>query len=84
MSEECWTFSEDSFRTASYKVSGTVFNPHVGRVVRRPPPPPLAMEVPTATEDTPLLSEKQALHDELEQAEDSYCTRLKAMFCCGT
>lgn len=82
MSQESWTYSEDSFRTASYKIYGTVFNPKVERNVRRAPPPPAAaMQIP-ATEDTPLLSEKQAMHDELEE-EDSYCSRLKAMFCCA-
>lgn len=82
MSDECWTYSEDSFRTASYKISGTVFNPKVERVVRRPPPPPAPMQIPAASEETPLLSEKQAMHDELADAQ-SYCSRLKAMFCCG-
>jgi len=85
MSQEAWTYSEDSFRTASYKVYGTVFNPKVERNVRRPPPPPpvAAMQIPIATEETPLLlSEKQAMHDELDEA-DGYRSRLGAMFCCG-
>lgn len=85
MSQEAWTYSEDSFRTASYKVYGTVFNPKVERNVHRPPPPPpaAAMQIPIATEETPLLlSEKQAMLEELGEA-DSYRSRLGAMFCCG-
>lgn len=50
MSEEVYTYSSESFRTASYKCSGTVFNPHLERIVRRPPPPPTpAMRVSYGT-----------------------------------
>jgi hypothetical protein len=58
-SEESWTYSEDSFRTATYKVTGTVFNPHLAREVRKrppPPPPPMQLELPSSdSEKAPLI-----------------------------
>lgn len=88
-SAEEWTYSEDSLRTGTYKVSGTVFNPKLEREVRRrppPPPPPMQMQMRlpednTPREMTPLLSEKGLLRQE-EQAASSHGSFLASIQSC--
>lgn len=62
-SAEEWTYSEDSFRTGTYKCSGTVFNPKLEREVRKrpvPPPPPMHLD---------LLDEKGTFYSDKEYRE---------------
>lgn len=91
MAEESWTYDEDSFRTATYKTSGTVFNPKVERVVRaRPPPPPppapLALMAVPASEDTPLLEKQEKQTEPSDAVEESTAASscLARLLCCST
>jgi hypothetical protein len=65
MADEVYTYSESSFRTATFKCSGTVFNPKLERMIRRPPPPPTAaMSLPIVHEKTPLIDSKELARQE--------------------
>ena len=65
MSDDVYTYLETSFRTASYKCSGTVFNPKLEKMVRRPPPPimPTMSMTFEPTEASGLLQEKQVMFE---------------------
>lgn len=90
-SAEEWTYSEDSLRTGTYKVSGTVFNPKLERVVRaRPPPPPPPMQLYLSDQDTlnekqPLLLEKERRQqeDEVANGDTSILASIKACMLCN-
>lgn len=59
MSDDVYTYLDTSFRTASYKCTGTVFNPKLEKNIRKLPPPVQPMMV-EYTEKTPLFYETQA------------------------
>ncbi|KAL7009546.1 hypothetical protein EMMF5_000453 [Cystobasidiomycetes sp. EMM_F5] len=60
ISQESYTFSESSFRTASYICHGTVFNPSLEKAPRKLPPPPVAVMTQSHMQDekTALLADK--------------------------
>ena len=85
LSEDVYTFLSASYRTATYKCSGTVFSPKVEREIRRPPPPAARAYMtfqPSPTEETSLLDEKQNLNGPTDVQLTTWQT-LKACLCCA-
>ncbi|CAD6579794.1 MAG: hypothetical protein CYPHOPRED_001007 [Cyphobasidiales sp. Tagirdzhanova-0007] len=77
MSDDVYTYLESSFRTSSYACRGTVFNPKVERLIRKPPPPIAHMTLEQA-EKEPLIQEKQNLGGAISDAKAGWSTWL----CC--